>query len=82
MKLVVCSVFDNKLGAYARPMFTPSRGVAIRSFQDELQRQADDNIMAKHPDDFSLHCLGTFDDENGQFEQSGVEILVSGSVAK
>lgn len=82
MKQFICSVYDAKLQAYARPMFVPSKGVAIRSFQDEVQREDRENIMYQHPEDFSLHFLGTFDDSNGVFESDGVEVLVSGSVAR
>lgn len=83
MKQVVCAVYDSKLGAYSRPMFVPSKGVAIRSFQDEIRREERDNVMFNHPDDFSLHCLAFFEDDTGVFDQSGgVEVLVSGSVAR
>lgn len=67
MDLVLCSVFDASADAYARPMFVPSRGLAVRSFTDEVNRAAPDNIMHQHPEDFSLFCLGTFDDGTGKF---------------
>jgi len=67
MKLVLCSVKDRAADAYARPMFVPSTGVAIRSFSDEINRQADDNQLYNHPDDFDLYEFGEFDDNNGQF---------------
>lgn len=67
MDLVLCSVFDAAADAYARPMFVPSRGLAVRSFTDEVNRASPDNIMHQHPEDFSLFCLGTFDDCTGKF---------------
>ena len=67
MKLVLCSVKDRAADAYGRPMFVPSTGVAIRSFSDEINRQADDNQLYNHPDDFDLYEFGEFDDNNGQF---------------
>lgn len=67
MKLVLCSVKDRAADAYARPMFVPSTGVAIRSFSDEINRQADDNQLYNHPDDFDLYEFGEFDDNTGQF---------------
>jgi len=69
MIMVVCSVFDRAVGAYGRPLFMQSKGVAIRSFSDECKRVADDNQMNKHPQDFSLFELGTWDDQTGKFEQ-------------
>jgi len=67
MKLVLCSVKDRAADAYARPMFVPSTGVAIRSFSDEINRQAEDNQFYNHPDDFDLYEFGEFDDNTGQF---------------
>ena len=68
MKLVLCSVKDRAADAYARPMFVPSIGVAIRSFSDEINRAADDNQLYNHADDFDLYELGVFDDNSGSFE--------------
>ena len=67
MKLILCSVFDRAADAYARPMFVPSVGVAIRSFSDEVNRSDIDNQLFNHPDDFDLFELGEFDDNTGKF---------------
>lgn len=64
---VVCAVFDSAVQAWMRPMFVPSTGVAMRSFSDEVNRAAEDNQMNRHPDDFDLWILATFDDEAGMF---------------
>jgi hypothetical protein len=68
MKLILCSVKDRAADAYGRPMFVPSSGVAIRSFSDEINRNADDNQLFNHPDDFDLYEFGVFDDNSGQFD--------------
>lgn len=68
MKLVMCSMKDRAADAFARPMFVPSVGVAIRSFSDEINREDKDNQLYAHPDDFDLFELGIFDDSNGKFE--------------
>jgi len=67
MKLVLCSVKDRAADAYARPMFVPSTGVAIRSFSDEINRADAENQLYNHPDDFDLYEFGEFDDNTGQF---------------
>jgi len=67
MKLVLCSVKDRAADAYARPMFVPSTGVAIRSFSDEINRSDAENQLYNHPDDFDLYEFGEFDDNTGQF---------------
>lgn len=68
MKLHVMSVKDNAAQTFGRPFFMPSTGVALRSFTDEVNRAAEDNQLYKHPEDFDLYQLGTFDDETGVFD--------------
>uniref|UniRef100_UPI0040480DAA phage ORF5 protein n=2 Tax=Bacteroidota TaxID=976 RepID=UPI0040480DAA len=68
MKMIVCSIRDRAAEAYGRPFFLPAVGVAIRSFQDEVNRRAEDNQVFQHPDDFDLFELGSFDDATGKFE--------------
>lgn len=68
-KMVICSVWDSAIGSYGRPFFVPSRGVAMRSFQDEVRRKADDNPMNAHPEDFELFYLAEFDDQTGLFAE-------------
>jgi hypothetical protein len=67
MQLVICSVFDSAAGAYNRPFFSPSDGLAVRGFRDEVNRNAPDNPMFAHPSDFSLFSLGVFDDSSATF---------------
>ena len=52
MKMTVCSIRDRGAEAFGRPFFTPAIGVAIRSFQDEVNRKAEDSQIYLHPDDF------------------------------
>lgn len=68
MKLIAVAIYDAAVGAYARPFFMPSIGMAMRSFEDEAVRQADDNPMYKHGGDFALFELGVYDDAVGRFE--------------
>ena len=67
MKMLVCTIRDRAAEAYGRPFFLPATGVAIRSFQDEVNRDAPDNQVYAHPDDFDLYELGVFDDFDGKF---------------
>lgn len=61
----VVSVFDRAAQAYGRPFTVPSKGMAIRSFDDEVNREGSD--MGKHPADYELYELGFFDDQEGKF---------------
>lgn len=68
MKLTMMAVYDKKAAAFGRPMFVAAVGLGLRSFTDEVNRAAPDNIMNMHPADFDLYVLGTFDDADASFE--------------
>lgn len=68
MILIVCAVRDAAAGNFMRPFYLVSEGMAVRSFQDEVNRQADDNLMYAHPEDFELFKLGSWDDNSGEFD--------------
>lgn len=63
----VVAIRDRQLNAYMRPWFAQTVNQAIRTFVDELNREAPDNELAKHPEDYDLYHLATFDDNSGQF---------------
>lgn len=72
MILIACSVRDLKAEVFARPFFVGRAGEAMRSFQDEvLSGDATTSLLAKHPADFELWELGSFDDELGVFTANG-----------
>ena len=83
MKMIVCSIKDRAADAFGRPFYVPAVGVAIRSFQDEVNRAADDSQIYQHPDDFDLFDLGVFDDSTGLFELHNTPtLLMLGKQAK
>lgn len=61
MKLVLLSLFDEKVGAYMTPFFAQSVGAGVRSVAD-LVNGGGQEPPAKHPDDFKLYAMGEFDD--------------------
>lgn len=63
MKLKVYSLYDSKAEAYLRPMFMPTKGIALRTIVDELENP--NNNLSKHAADYTLFELGEFDDETG-----------------
>lgn len=74
---VIVSVKDRAADAFGRPAFVPSIGIAIRSFSDEINRDAADNQMFHHSDDFDLYELGSFDDSTGIITMLDVPKVVS-----
>lgn len=63
--LVRCySVYDRKTLAYHPPYYAPTDGSAVRSLSDAMQ---DPNTsFHRHPADYVLYYIGTFDDQSGQ----------------
>lgn len=68
MKLKIFAVRDRKTDQYGTPMFMVSDGQAIRGFGDEVNREAAENQLWAHAEDFSLHALGSWDSDTGEFE--------------
>jgi len=66
MKQYMFATFDTKAGFYSRPMFTRSKGEAIRSFADEVNKK--DSYLNLHAEDFTLFELGTFEDTDASIE--------------
>lgn len=59
----VCALYDSAVGAYLQPFFVPSRGAAERGMMD-LVANPESNV-SKHPGDFTLFELGTWDEHTG-----------------
>lgn len=74
MKLQIVAVRDRAANAFMRPFFVPTLGMAIRSFQDEVNRNGavTDAPMYHHPEDYDLYHLGAFDEDVGGFEIDGL----------
>ena len=50
---------------------------------DEVQREAADNQLFHHSDDFDLYEIGIFDDSNGRIESyDDMKVLMLGKQAK
>lgn len=79
MRYVICSVRDSKSEAYGRPFFVQATGVALRSFEDEINGKGEQNYMSRHPEDYSLFLLGHFNDHDGTFSpQNPPQLLCVG----
>ena len=64
--LEIMSVYDTAISSYMRPFASQSIGAAVRQFEDEYNTP--DTPIAKHPEDYALFHLGTFDDSSGNIE--------------
>ena len=82
MRLVLFSIYDSAAGSFMRPFPVASDQQAHRAFKD-LVTDADHPI-GKHPEDYTLHRLGVFDDQTGEFhneineqQQTGLAVLAA-----
>lgn len=65
MIMKVFSVYDSKGLAYGVPFFMVTVGSAVRAFSDLAN---DTQTMAsRHPSDYVLYEIGSFDDNSGVF---------------
>jgi len=64
MKVFV--VYDSAAEAYGLPFFIRSVGEAVRSFTQAAHDPQ--TLVSKHPDQFTLFEIGTYDDLNGHIE--------------
>lgn len=70
MRYKIFSIRDRAADVFSQPWFFPSKGVAIRSFGDEINKKDSGSNLSAHPEDFDLYFLGEFDDESGTFDTS------------
>lgn len=78
MTLLAFAIRDEKVGAFLQPFFAPAIGSAIRSFLDAC---TGDTPMAKHPGDYTLYRIGSYDDNTAQLLSDTPLLVASGSEA-
>jgi hypothetical protein len=81
MILKIFAVRDRATDSFGNPMFLVSQGQAVRSFTDEVNRQAADNQLWAHPDDFDLYYLGDYFTDSGTFNAHTPEMILVGKSA-
>lgn len=64
MKHNVYSIYDSAAKAYFPPFFLHTEGMALRGFTDAVNDP--NSQVGKHPKDYDLFQIGTFDDNTGQ----------------
>lgn len=63
MLMLTFSIYDIKSEVYSKPFYDTTIGAAIRNFNDAAQDPQ--TTFNKHPEDFTLYQIGTFDDNTG-----------------
>ncbi len=76
MKLNIYAIYDTCSGLYSRPIFDNADAAAKRQFGDLAI--AADHPVGQHPDHYSIHRLGVYDDMTGTFINEENECLITG----
>lgn len=63
MLVNVYAIYDSKVRAYLQPWFSPTHAAAFRNC--EMAGRNPSSPFKDFPADFTLFCIGTFDDEKG-----------------
>ena len=77
MKRVIVSIYDTKAMFFANPWTARNEGEAIRLFTSGINDK--ETQLNKHPTDFNLYYVGTFDDEIGTIEPAVPRLIIAGS---
>jgi len=77
--LLICTVRDAAIDAYGQPIFVRHTGEACRSFADECNREG--STFNKHPEDYELFFIGTYDDDRGLITPQNPSSLLTGKAA-
>ncbi len=75
MNLNIYTIYDTAAAAYMRPFFLQSDGQAKRMFND-IANDADHDI-GKHPEDYTLMFLGTFNDQTAKIHPENPQCLAT-----
>lgn len=59
-------VYDAKTNVYGPPFFAHNDGHAVRMLSDDVTEGK--SLIARHPEDYSLWVVGSFDDNKGVVE--------------
>lgn len=80
MRLQLCALKDLALDAFQRPFYAQTTNHAKRMFTDLMADQ--NSEAARHPADFALYHLGTWDDHTGKTtDNAQPELLMRGTDA-
>lgn len=78
----IFSVFDTKMALFDNPFLDIREESAIRRFSDSVNNNEPNNNWYKHPEDYSLYMLGTFNNETGDIDTIQPRNLVTASAMK
>lgn len=66
MTKVLCSIYDSKAEYWSLPMCFHSEAQAVREFGNAVN--GNDTEYGRHPEDYTVFALGTFDESTGTID--------------
>jgi len=75
---LVFTVYDTKAELYLPPFYNQTKGQAVRAFQDTTNTK--DHQFNRHPEDFTLFYLGTYDDCTTHMEMEKTPISLGKAI--
>lgn len=66
--LQIIAVKDRAADLFGRPFYVRTTAEAVRSFTDEANNP--ESQINKHPEDYDLFLLGSFNEDTGRIEQN------------
>ena len=73
------AVKDAKVGSYARPVPVVNAATGVRAFPDAVNDPSTE--YHKHPEDYTIWELGSFDDQTGLFTNLDTPIQLANAIA-
>lgn len=73
----IFAIYDIKSELFSTPFFMTTAGEAVRAFKDLVNNG--DTTIARHPGDYRLMSLGTWDNAKGSIETSQQDSFGFGS---
>lgn len=78
MEIKVYSIYDEKAKIFSKPFQQINDGIALRSFID-LTKDKDSSIN-KHPEDYKLYRIATYDDLTGKYKCEDLPVLIAHAI--
>lgn len=75
MTLHAFCIYDRKGTLFHAPFFAVSAGAAVRSFSDLVNDP--NTTVGRHPSDYVLYRVGSFDDQSGSLSRTDLPEHVS-----
>lgn len=75
MLQILCSIYDSKAEYWSAPRMFRTKMDALRSFEMAVNSNEGYGL---HPEDYTLFCVGEFDEQSGMVGSAGPVVIENG----